>query len=87
MAELQFLDISEALSGANMDWTPLGDGFVKWDEAKYINLISLLHMISHTPFSYRNYTNYENKWEVDFSKQKAAVAPYGGPVGKLMNIC
>lgn len=44
-------------------------------------------MISHTPFSYRNYTNYENKWEVDFSKQKAAVAPYGGPVGKLMNIC
>ena len=31
----------------------------------------------------RCYTNYELDWNVDVGKQRVAMSPYGGPVGKL----
>ena len=34
---------------------------------------------------FRYYEIYSDlDWEVDFFKQRAAVAPYGGPVGKII---
>ena len=31
----------------------------------------------------RCYTNYELDWNIDLTKQRVAMSPYGGPVGKL----
>jgi hypothetical protein len=57
------LDVTDVLGHANIDWSPLGDGFVK---------------------CYMNYDDMD--WRFDLTKQKVAVAPYGGCVAVLTKI-
>ena len=48
------------------------------------NVIYVLYMYMYVVC--RKYVNYRLDWNVDVAKNLVAVAPYGGPVGKMIHI-